>query len=257
MRSKAGAGRRDLRWLLLAALLTSQPLQAAEIRVAVASNFRHAMAELATRFEAAAGHEVTVIPGSSGKHYAQIVHGAPFDAFFSADAERPLRLERERRIQPGSRFTYAIGKLVLWSPRDDFVDPEGKVLMVNAFAHLAIANPQLAPYGAAAREVLQSLGIWERLAGKLVRGENIGQAFQFVVSGNAELGLVSRAQLTMPGRPFGGSAWDPPQSLYNRIDQQAVLLEDSAAGRAFMAFVQSVEARALIRTYGYDVPDVQ
>jgi molybdate transport system substrate-binding protein len=243
--------------LLLAALLTPQPLQAAEIRVAVASNFRHVMAELATRFEAAKGHEVTVIPGSSGKHYAQIVHGAPFDAFFSADAERPLRLERERRIQPGSRFTYAIGKLVLWSPRDDFVDAEGKVLMANDFAHLAIANPQLAPYGAAAREVLQSLGVWERLAGKLVRGENIGQAFQFVVSGNAELGLVSRAQLTMPGRPFGGSSWNPPQSLYNRIDQQAALLEDSAAGRAFMAFVQSEESRALIRTYGYDVPDVQ
>ena len=257
MRSRTGAANRIPLVLLMAALLAPQPLNAGEIRVAVASNFRQVMAELATLFEAATGHEVTVIPGSSGKHYAQIVHGAPFDAFFSADAERPLRLERERRIQPGSRFTYAIGKLVLWSPREDFVDPEGKVLTMGSFGHLAIANPQLAPYGAAAREVLQSLGIWERLTGKLVRGENIGQTFQFVVSGNADLGFVSRAQLKMPGRPFGGSAWDPPQSLYSRIDQQAVLLDDSAAGRAFMAFVQSEESRALIRTYGYDVPDVQ
>lgn len=257
MRGRTGAAARIVRVVLMAALLAPLSLPAGEIRVAVASNFRVAMADLAKRFEANTGHEVTVIPGSSGKHYAQIVHGAPFDAFFSADAERPMRLERERRIHPGSRFTYAIGKLVLWSAREDFVDPEGEVLRAGAFEHLAIANPQLAPYGAAAREVLQSLGIWQPLAARLVRGENIGQTFQFVVSGNADLGFVSRAQLRIPGRDFGGSAWDPPQSLYGRIEQQAVLLKDSGAARAFLAFVQSEASRALIRAYGYDVPDVQ
>ena len=241
----------------MAALLATQSLSAAELRVAVASNFRHAMDSLADRFEAATGHEVTVIVGSTGKHYAQIVNGAPFDAFFSADVERPLRLEREQRIAPDSRFTFAVGKLVLWSPREEFVDAEGRVLLTDAFDHLAIANPQLAPYGAAAREVLESLGLWERLGGKLVRGENIGQTFQFVASGNADLGFVSRAQLETPGRTFGGSGWEPPQSHYSPIEQQAVLLRDTAAGRAFLTFVQTEEARALIRAYGYDVPDVQ
>ena len=246
-----------LTWVMIAALLAAQPLSADQLRVAVASNFRHAMDALADRFQAKTAHEVTVIVGSSGKHYAQIVNGAPFDAFFSADVERPSRLERERRIVPGSRFTYAVGKLVLWSPSEGFVDPNGRVLQTGAFDHLAIANPLLAPYGAAAREVLESLGLWERLGGKLVRGENIGQTFQFVASRNADLGFVSCAQLETPGRPFGGSKWEPPQSLYSPIEQQAVLLKDTAAGRAFLLFVQTAEARALIRAYGYDVPDVQ
>jgi molybdate transport system substrate-binding protein len=242
---------------MMAALLATQSLSADELRVAVASNFRHAMNALADRFEAQTGHEVTVIVGSTGKHYAQIANGAPFDAFFSADVERPLRLEREQRIAPDSRFTFAVGKLVLWSPSEGFVDAEGRVLLTDAFDHLAIANPQLAPYGAAAREVLESLGLWERLGGKLVRGENIGQTFQFVASGNADLGFVSRAQLETPGRAFGGSGWEPPQSYYSPIEQQAVLLRDTATGRAFLTFVQTEEGRALIRAYGYDVPDVQ
>jgi molybdate transport system substrate-binding protein len=225
--------------------------------VAVASNFRLVMDELAARFESDGGHEVLVIAGSTGKHYAQIVNGAPYDAFFAADTERPLRLESERRTVPGSRYTYALGKLVLWSPRAGFVDPQGNVLRTDSFEHLAIANPKLAPYGAAARQVLQSLGLWESLTDRLVRGENIAQAFQFVASGNADLGFASRAQLAIPGRSFGGSGWEPPQSLYAPIDQQAVLLRNSAAAEAFMAFVKSPEARALIRTYGYDVPDVQ
>lgn len=243
--------------LLLAALVAPQCLSADELRVAVASNFRQAMEALAGEFESETGHRITVIAGSTGKHYAQIVNGAPFDAFLAADAERPLRLEREQRIVPGSRFTYAVGKLVLWSPQEGFVDPEGFVLTGGAFDHLAIANPPLAPYGAAARQVLESLGLWEQLGGKLVRGENIGQTFQFVVSGNADLGFVARAQLEAPGRAFGGSAWEPPQSLYSPIEQQAVLLRGTAAGRDFLAWLQTDEARALIRAYGYDVPDVQ
>ncbi len=245
--------------LVLAALLTlltSPHLSADEIRVAVASNFRQAMVDLAVRFEAVSGHSLVVSAGSTGKHYAQIINGAPFDAFFSADAERPARLERERRIVPGSRFTYALGKIVLWSPREGFVDPAGRILRSGAFNHLAIANPKLAPYGEAARQVLEGLGLWDALGGKLVRGENIAQTFQFVVSGNAELGFVSRAQLMTPDGSFGGSGWEPPQSLYDPIDQQAVLLKETRAGLALMAFVRSQQTRALIRSYGYDVPDV-
>jgi molybdate transport system substrate-binding protein len=238
-------------------VLSASQARADELRVAVASNFRQAMSATALSFEQLSGHRVTLISGSTGKHYAQIVNGAPFDALFAADAERPRRLEAEQHIVPGSRFTYAIGKLVLWSPDPARVDAEGGVLRTGAFAHLAIANPELAPYGAAARQVLQQLGLWEQLAERLVRGENIGQAFQFVVTGNAELGFVARAQLAIPDRAFGGSSWQPPQSLYDPIEQQAVLLKDTPVGRAFMTFVQSEEARALIRAYGYDVPDVQ
>jgi molybdate transport system substrate-binding protein len=242
--------------VFLTILLAPPSLLADEVRVAVASNFRPAMNATVERFEQQSGHEVTLVSGSTGKHYAQIVNGAPFDAFFAADAARPRRLETEQRIVPGSRFTYAIGELVLWSPDPARIDAEGRVLRTGAFAHLAIANPGLAPYGAAARQVLQRLGLWELLAERLVRGENIGQTFQFVITGNAELGFVARAQLAQQPA-FGGSSWEPPQSLYDPIEQQAVLLRDSPAGQAFMAFVKSEEARALIRAYGYDVPDVQ
>ena len=248
--------RQCLLLLLLCALPTSHA-RAEEIRVAVASNFRQAFSAAALRFEEQSGHDVTLIAGSTGKHYAQILNGAPFDAFFAADAARPLRLESERRIVPGSRFTYAIGKLVLWSADQSLVDAGGNVLRSGSYRHLAIANPELAPYGVAARQVLQTLGLWDGLRDKLVRGENIGQAFQFVVTGNAELGFVARSQLETPGHEFGGSAWEPPQALYDPIAQQAVLLRDSRAGRGFMAFMRGKEARALIRAYGYDVPDVQ
>jgi molybdate transport system substrate-binding protein len=243
--------------LLLLTGLAARAAPADEIRVAVASNFRPAMTAAAARFEEASGHRIALIPGSTGKHYAQIVNGAPFDAFFAADSRRPQLLESERRIVPGSRFTYAIGTLVLWSPTEGLVDPNGAVLRAATFDHLAIANPELAPYGAAALQVLQALGLWEALASRLVRGENINQAFQFVVSGNAQLGFVARAQLVNPNRIRHGSTWEPPQSLYDPIAQQAVMLRDSPAARAFMSFMRSQEAGALIRRYGYDVPDVQ
>lgn len=236
--------------LLLAGVTTTAG--ADELRIAVASNFRPAMEDAATRFEQAAGEEVTLIFGSTGKHYAQIVNGAPFDAFFAADAERPRRLEREGRIVPDSRFTYAVGRIVLWSADARLVDPAGRVLETAGFRHLAIGNPDLAPYGEAARALMRSLGLWEELQPKLVRGENIAQTFQFVISGNAELGFVARSQLLAPGRSFGGSAWEPPQSLYPPIAQQAVLLRDSPAGRNFMAFMQGDAAAAILRAYGYD-----
>lgn len=233
------------------------PAQADGLRVAVASNFRLAMSAAALSFEQLSGHQVTLISGSTGKHYAQIVNGAPFDALFAADAERPRRMEAEQRIVPNSRFTYAIGKLVLWSATESLVDSGGLILHYGSFDHLAIANPDLAPYGAAARQTLQALGLWEELSPRLVRGENIGQTFQFVSSGNAEIGFVARAQLSIPGSDFSGSAWEPPQALYDPIEQQAVLLRDTPVGRDFMVFMRGEEARALIRAYGYDVPDVQ
>ena len=242
-------------WLLLLVLLLSPGLALADgLRVAVASNFRHPMEAMKDAFERANGHSLVLIFGSTGKHYAQIRNGAPFDAFFAADAERPERLEREGLAVPGTRFTYAVGRIVLWSADPGLVDAEGEVLASGAFRHLAIANPDLAPYGAAARDLLRKIGLWQRLQPRLVRGENIGQTFQFVVSGNAELGFVARSQLESPQNAFEGSRWMPPASAYPPIEQQAVLLRDSPAGRALLDFMRGDAAAAILRAYGYDSP---
>ncbi|MGH8548980.1 MAG: molybdate ABC transporter substrate-binding protein [Methylococcales bacterium] len=228
--------------------------KADEISVAVASNFTDAIKTITARFEAGTAHQVTLIFGSTGNHYAQIENGAPFDAFFAADVERPELLENEGLASPGSRFTYAVGKIVLWSPQADYVDPQGKVLQQREFRHLAIANPKLAPYGIAAREVLQAYGVWDVLQSRIVRGENIEQTFQFVASGNAELGFVACSQIRRPGHPAAGSFWEVPQSLYSPIEQQAVLLKDNEAARAFLSFVKTDEARTIIQSFGYDTP---
>ncbi|MFA6232857.1 MAG: molybdate ABC transporter substrate-binding protein [Bacteroidota bacterium] len=225
-----------------------------EIRVAVASNFSIAMTAVAKRYEAMSGHKVILMFGSTGKHYAQIRNGAALDAFFSADAERPTLLERDHIAVPGSRFTYAVGKIILWSPKKDYVDSEGRVLAERKFRHLAIANPKLAPYGKAAQQVLQARGLWDALGKRLVRGEDVGQTFQFVRSGSAELGFIALSQVKRPGRAVAGSWWDVPQSLYSPIEQQAVLLNKRDAARGFMAFVRSEEARKIIRNYGYETP---
>ncbi len=241
---------------LIACLLTLGAGQAIadEINVAVASNFTRTIKTLAVRFEASSGHRVTLSFGSTGKHYAQIKHGAPFDAFFAADVKRPQLLDEEGVALPGSRFTYAIGKIVLWSPKKGTVDAEGKVLEEGEFRHLAIANPKLAPYGRAARQVLQDRGIWEALQERMVRGENIGQTFQFVKSGNAELGFVALSQIIDPAHAIEGSLWKVPQSLYTPIEQQAVLLRESDAARAFLAFVKNDESLEIIRGFGYATP---
>lgn len=242
--------------LLVGLLLAAAPARADEIYVAVASNFLETLRQLATRFEAVSGHRLKLISGSTGKHYAQIRHGAPFDLYFAADARRPALLEQAGLIQPGSRFTYAIGRLVLWSPMAGLVDDRGRVLKRKGeFRHLAIANPKLAPYGRAARQVLEALGLWQALQQRIVRGENIGQAHQFVNSGNAELGLLARSQVWHPDRGIEGSWWEIPEDLYSPIEQQAVLLRDHAAARDFLAFVTGGEGRALIRASGYGVPD--
>lgn len=239
---------------LLLGLFAAGSAPAEEIRVAVASNFADAMQELAGRYEQQSGHKIILAFGSTGKHYAQIKHGAPFSAFFAADVERPEQLEEEGLAVAGSRFTYAIGKLVLWSPRADYVDPAGKVLEQGDFRHLALANPKLAPYGKAAREVLERRGLWRVLQDRLVRGENIGQAFQFVKSSNAELGFVAWSQVNRPGKPMIGSWWEIPQALYSPIEQQAVLLEDNPVARDFLTFARSEAALEIIRAHGYGTP---
>jgi molybdate transport system substrate-binding protein len=227
---------------------------AVEIRIAVASNFRPAMEVIAGRFTSRTGHEVVLISGSTGKQYAQIRHGAPFDAFFAADSQRPKQLEKDGAAVEGTRFTYALGKLILWSPVAGYADASGDVLKTGDFKHLAIASPELAPYGLAAQQVLQASGLWESLSSRLVRGENIAQAFQFVDSGSAELGFVAYSQICQPGKPLKGSFWDIPHSLYSPIEQQAVLLRDSEPARDFLRFVQSPEAMKIIGTFGYLAP---
>jgi len=242
----------SLKLLVTVALLFTTGYSFAEdIRVAVASNFSSAMTTLAQRFEADTGHKVTLIPGSTGKHYAQIKHGAPYDVFLAADTKRPEILEQEGLALPGSRFTYAIGKIILWSPIAGIVDSEGKVLEQGAFRYLAIANPRLAPYGKAAQQVLQKRGLWGPLKGKIVRGENIGQTFQFVGSGNAEMGFVAYSQLKRPGQSIAGSFWEVPESLYDPIEQQAVLLKNNKAARKFLLFMKSDWARDMIHRFGY------
>lgn len=232
-------------------VLYAQGLYAADVSVAVASNFVATAHELAGSFEAETGYTVTLSPGSTGKHYAQIRHGAPFDVFLAADAERPELLCDEGLASPDTLYSYAFGRLVLWSkdlPVSDTAIANG--LNDNSFRFLAIANPELAPYGRAAREYLEAGSLWGRLSGKLVRGENVAQAMQYVDSGNAQLALVA-ASLTL-GQP--GNVWPVPVELYAPIEQQAVLLKSSPAASAFMQFLQSEVARKIIVANGYYLP---
>jgi molybdate transport system substrate-binding protein len=237
-----------------ALLAAAWAAHAGEVHVAVATNFAVTSEVIGRDFSAASGHRVVISSGSSGKLAAQIESGAPFEVFLSADAARPRHLEERGLAVAGSRFPYALGRLVLWSAKPDFVDPTGDVLAGDAFRHLAIANPELAPYGAAAREVLLRLGHWQRLEPRLVRGEDIGQTFQFVATGNAELGFVALAQLV--GRA-DGSRWLVPEELHAPIEQQAALLVPGArdeAARAFAAYLRSQAARARIERAGYGLP---
>lgn len=227
---------------------------AEEIRVAVASNFSGAIKEIVRQFELKSSHKVYLSIGSTGKHYAQIKHGAPFEVFFAADVKRPELLDQEGLAMSGSRFTYAVGKIVLWSPRPNFIDLSGNVLEQGEFRYLSLANPKLAPYGKAAQQVLNKRGMWNELKGRMVRGENIGQTFQFVKSGNAALGFVAYSQIISPDSPITGSFWAVPQSLYDAIEQQAVLLKDNNAAREFVDFVKSNESRKVIRSFGYGTP---
>lgn len=237
--------------LLAGLLTTATSLSADEVRVAVATNFIDVMTHLSRQFEAETGHKVTLSSGATGKLYAQIKNEAPFDAFFSADEARPVLLEQEGVAVPGSRFTYALGKLVLWSPDPGYIDEELRALKERQFRFLSIANPATAPYGLAAREVLEQLGLWDEISAQTVRGENIGQAYQYVYSGNAQLGFVAKAQVYRQGEYADGSWWQVPDELYSPIVQQAVLLQDSEAARALLDYVRSPQAVEQIESYGY------
>ena len=229
------------------------------VNVAVASNFNHTLRQLAPLFLASTGHRLRISPASTGKLYAQIRHGAPYDVFLAADSERPLRLVREGLALADSRRTYAVGRLVLWSPSLEFTGDAKRVLSSDRYRHLAIANPDVAPYGAAAEQTLRVMGLWDKLQPRLARGENIGQAFQFVVSGAAELGLVSGAQLVTLARNDGYQWW-VPADLHAPIRQQAVLLRDAsdkAAAGEFLQFLLGREAAELIRGNGYLTEQVE
>ncbi|MCW8125984.1 molybdate ABC transporter substrate-binding protein [Microbulbifer halophilus] len=240
--------------LLLVLMGASLQVQAEQLTVAVASNFTAPMREIAGAFEGETDHRVRLVFGSSGKFYAQIRHGAPFEAFFSADRAKPEALEQAGLAVPGSRFTYAAGGLALWSGDGNLVRGGPGALERGDFNKLALANPRLAPYGAAAVQVLRKLGLEEGTRPHWVQGENIAQAYQFVASGNADLGFVALSQVSEGGHIDSGSAWEVPEDLHDPIRQDAVLLKrgvDSAAARALLRFVRSERAAAIIESYGY------
>jgi molybdate transport system substrate-binding protein len=238
--------------LALAALLAPAAAFAADLQVAVAANFTEPASEIARAFKAATGHTAVLSFGSSGQFYAQISHGAPFDVFLSADADRPQAAERAGLGVAGTRFTYAVGRLALYSKTPGLVDGHGAVLRSGRFRKLAIADPAAAPYGAAAVQILTKLGVYNVARSKIVTGSSIAQAFQFVDTGAADLGFVAYSQVI---RLHGGSRWLVPAADHAPIEQQAILLEpgrDNPAARAFLTFLKGPQASALIRKYGYE-----
>jgi molybdate transport system substrate-binding protein len=243
----------------LALLLTLLPLPlwAAQATVAVASNFTAPMKALAQAFERDTGHQLSLAFGATGQFYAQIRNGAPFAVLLSADDETPLKLEREGLAVAGTRFSYSKGRLALWSRQPGLVDTQGQVLRTGRFDKLAIANPKLAPYGAAALQTLQALGLRERVAPKLVEGANVTQAYQFAASGNAALAFVAVAQVFEEGQLREGSAWVVPSALHEPLAQDAVLLtggQHNPAAAALLQYLRTENAQAIIRRYGYEVP---
>ena len=241
---------------LTAALALSAAAQAEVVQIAVAANFTAPARALAEIFARTTGHEAKLSFGATGAFYTQIKNGAPFDILLAADDERPIRLEKEGDTVPGSRFTYAVGQLVLWSAKPGFVDGEGAVLKGGNFNKIAIANPKLAPYGAAAVETMDKLGLAAALTPKLVTGESIGQTYNFIATGNAELGFVALAQVLEGGKLKSGSMWVVPAKYHAPIIQDAVILKRAAANpaaKAWMALMRSPNAQDFIRSYGYEV----
>jgi len=246
-----------MRWFAgLLALMAGAAAHANEVQVAVAANFTAPMQKIAAEFAKDTGHKAVLAFGATGKFYAQIVNGAPFEVLLAADDETPARLETEHRTVPGTRFTYATGKLVLWSAQDGVVDNQGQVLKTDGYSHLAIANPKTAPYGAAAIETLTKLNLLDRVQGKLVQGENIAQAYQFVSTGNAPLGFVALSQVYRDGRFTSGSGWIVPANLHAPIRQDAVILARGSANpaaKALEGYLKSNKAKEIIRSYGYEL----
>jgi molybdate transport system substrate-binding protein len=245
-----------MRTLLLALLFFTALARADQVQVAVAANFTAPARQIALDFERETGHKAQLAFGATGKFYAQIRNGAPFEVLLAADDDTPARLEREGAAVAGTRYTYAVGRLALWSAKPGFVDDKGEVLTRGEFRHLALANPRLAPYGAAAVEALSALKQLAAVQPKFVQAENIAQAHQFVASGNAELGFVALSQLMKDGKLGEGSAWVVPASLHQPIRQDAVMLDKGrgkAAAEAWLKFLRGEKAKAVIRAYGYEI----
>lgn len=243
--------------IAMALLLLSQTGWAATVLVAVASNFSKPMTEIAAEFEKTTGHSAKLSFGSSGKFVSQLENGAPFEILLSADEKGPQKLEQVGLAVQGSRFTYALGKLVLWSATSGYVDDQGKILITGGFNHLALADPKLAPYGAAAVDVLKSLNLLDKLSPLFVLGENISQAHQFVSTGNAELGFVALSQVIENGKVAAGSGWIIPSDRHAPIRQTAVLLTlgaENPAASALLDYLKSAPALAIIEKYGYGLP---
>jgi molybdate transport system substrate-binding protein len=241
--------------LLASLLAASLPACADELSIAVAANFTAPLKAIAAEFERDSGHKLVASFGSTGKFYAQIRNGAPFEVLLTADYETPLKLVKEGAAVKGSVFTYAIGKLVLWSAKPGLVDGAGAVLQKGGFAHLSLPDPKLAPYGAAGVEAMKALGVFEALQPKLVTAENLSQAHQFISSGNAEMGFVALSQVLKDGK-IEGSSWLVPATLYTPIRQDAVLLEKGRgkpAAEAWMKYLKGDKARAIIKSLGYEL----
>jgi molybdate transport system substrate-binding protein len=242
--------------LALGAAMALNSAYADEVQVAVAANFTAPIQAIAKAFEADTGHKLVAAYGSTGQFYTQIKNGAPFEVFLAADDSTPAKLEREQETVPGSRFTYATGTLALWSAKPGYVDAEGAVLKGNSYQHLSIANPKAAPYGLAATQVLAKMNLTQATQPKLVEGQNITQAFQFVSTGNAELGFVALSQIFKDGKVEQGSAWIVPAALHDPIKQDAVILNkgrDSDAAKALMQYLKGPAAAAIIKSYGYQI----
>jgi molybdate transport system substrate-binding protein len=238
----------------LSAMSLSQLAVAETLNVAVASNFIAAMQQIEREFESSSEHELRLIRGSSGKHYAQISNGAPFDVFLSADQSRPRRLMEEGSAVATSLTTYALGQLALWGREDDLVLNQEYLLNTYNYEVIAIANPRLAPYGQAASELLATLGLSSILADRLVMGENVAQAFQFAFSGNADLGLVAYSQTLSDSLSGRGATWLVPVELYQPIRQDLVIVNDSPAARELVEFLTSAAVHDILLTHGYLLP---
>ncbi|MCG7865211.1 MAG: molybdate ABC transporter substrate-binding protein [Candidatus Thiodiazotropha taylori] len=246
---------KPLTTLLLTLALSTTGIEAAEVKLAIAANFTDVARILAERFEQQTGHTTRISYGSTGKLYSQIEHGAPFEVFLAADRARPEKVQDEGLAVSGSGFVYARGKLVLWSLRESLFTEGESYLKGSDFRHLALANPKTAPYGLAAQQVMQHLGVMESIRPRLVKGDSIAQTFQFVATGNADAGFVALAQIKA-WQGESGTLWEIPESYYAPIDQAAVLLnkgQDNPAAHAFLDFLKSEKAKQLIQAYGYGV----
>jgi molybdate transport system substrate-binding protein len=240
--------------MLVLALSVASSVRADDVRVAVASNFTAPMQKIAEQFAKDTGHNAVLAFGATGKFYAQIKNGAPFEILLAADGTTPSKLEQEGAAVHGSHFAYAIGKLVLWSAQPGVVDAKGEVLRGGKFQHIALGNPKTAPYGAAAVEVMARLQVLDALAPKFVQGENITQTYQFIASGNAELGFVALSQVIKDGKVTDGSVWIVDPDLYAPLRQEAVLLlpgKGKSGAVALMAYLKTAKAQAVIQSYGY------